>query len=196
MTVFTRIVAAVALVSFVFADIAGASAAENYAVAAHRARAHQAREPLAKAASGRIRRRRGVQKRCKGDITTTTSISTTTPTTPKNTTPDDYTPTIKQTSTTTPSTTTTTSETPAETSTKPGSGGGKKGIAWGADPKYLSNVVNGNVKYLYNWQAAPAKLSGVKSASMLWGNDNSKIQQFLQSRDGYDYIMGPNEYVS
>jgi len=69
MAVLTRIVAAVALVSILFADIAGASASDHYARAAHHARSLAKRAPHVKPA--RLLEGRG--KRCRSDPTSSHS---------------------------------------------------------------------------------------------------------------------------
>jgi hypothetical protein len=182
MTILTRIVAAAALVSIALADIAGASAAENYNLAAQRARAlsHHERASIVKAASGEAKKR-GMQKRCK-TATTSTSLSDT------HTRPHpDHTPSTSYT------TTTVTPTNPETTPTKPSSSGGKKGLAWSGTNDELPAFVNNNVQYIYNWGATPPQEDGLKAASMLWGYKD--LDEFRQNRDNYDYLMGPNECV-
>lgn len=185
MTVLTRIVAAAALVSIAFADIAHASAAENYELAAQRARAlsHHERASIIKAASGEAKKRGMHKKRCK-NTTTTSSVSLSTTHTPD---PPKYTPTSSST------TSTTVPANPVNTPSKPSSGAGKKLLPWSGTNAELDNVVNSNVAFLYTWSAQPVKRTGLKSASMLWGNKN--LDDFIQYRDQYDYLMGPNECV-
>jgi len=184
MAFLTRIVAVAALFSFAYAGVSGPSAAENYAVAAQRAREHHQRAPLVRAAPDRVRRR-GMQRRCKGSTPTTTSTTTTTSSysTSKTWKPNDV----------TTSSTSSTTQPPKQTPGNPSSGGKKKAFAWGGSPDELGNFVNGHVGYIYNWRADPPQQDGLQAASMLWGWKN--LDGFRQKRSQYPILMGPNECV-
>jgi len=181
MAFLTRIVAAAALFSFVYAGASGPSAAENYAVAARRAREHHQRAPLVRAAPDRVRRR-GMQRRCKGSTPTTTTTTTSPYPTSKTWNPN------HETSTTTSSTT----QPPTQTPGNPSSGGKKKALAWGGSTDELAAFVNDHVGYIYNWREDPPQQSGLQAASMLWGYKN--LDGFRQKRAQYPILMGPNEF--
>ena len=183
MAFLTRIVAAAALFSFAYAGTSGPSAAENYAVAAQRAREHHQRAPLVRAAPDRVRKR-AMQRRCKGSTppTTTTSSHSTSQTWHPN----------EQTSTSSLHTSST-AQPPKQTPGNPSSGGKKKGLAWGGSPDELAAFVNGNVGYIYNWREDPPQKSGLQAGCMLWGWKN--LAGFRQNRAQYPILMGPNECV-
>jgi hypothetical protein len=189
MAVLSRILAAAAIVSVTFADIAGASAAEHYGVAAQRARAnaHARHDRAAHVnAAGGENRKRSVQKRCKAASSVLTS-STHAPTSPATT----------HAATTTTHHTTSTKKTTAEssptkvTTKKLFSSSSKKGLAWSGTNAQIPHFVNNDVVVIYNWGANPPVADGLIGCSMLWGNKN--LAAFRQYRDKYDCIMGMNE---
>jgi len=182
MAFLTRIVAAAALFSFAYAVASGPSAAENYAVAAQRAREHHQRAPLVRAAPDRVRKR-AMQRRCNGSTppTTTTSSHSTSKTWHPNY--DTSSSSLHTSSTAQP---------PKQTPGNPSSGGGKKGLAWGGAPDELANFVNSHVKYIYDWRDDPPQKYGLQAASMLWGRKN--LEGFRKNRAKYPILMGPNEF--
>jgi len=177
MPILTRILAAAALVSILFADIAGASAATHYGLAAQRARRHERR--VVNLEPDTVEKRSG-RKRCKADTTTYSSSTSTLHA--HHTTPHANPESL-------PTTTTAT----LATNTSPPTGG-KKGIAWGADTSLLHSFLDQSVGvgYFYNWGAQPGRLTGIQSASMLWGEKN--LADFIRYRDDYPILMGPNEF--
>jgi hypothetical protein len=183
MAFLTRIVAAAALFSFVYAGASGPSAAENYAVAAQRAREHHQRAPLVRAAPDRVRRR-GMQRRCKGSTPATTTTTTSSYSTSKTWNPNHE----------TSSSTSSTAQPPKQTPGNPSSSGKKKGLAWGGSDDELAAFVTSHVGYIYNWREDPPQQYGLQAASMLWGWKN--VEGFRQKRAQYPILMGPNECVS
>jgi len=176
MAILTRIVAAAALVSIVFADIAGASAPDTYRRAAQHARSYPKR-----GSHVNLEKR---SKRCSSGVST--SLSTTAPYT--KSTPNS----ISHRHTHSHSTSTTSTANPEQTSSKPSSSGPKKGLAWGGEAKYMHNFVNENIAYVYNWGPKPPQGHGPTSASMLWGYKD--LVAFRQTRENYKILMGPNEF--
>jgi len=194
MAILSRLVAVAALVSIAFAEIVGFSPAENYALAAQRARAHsyRRRDPHDNAAS---LQRAGEKRRRHCRTTTPETCSTTTssmtasyhhsittvlhdgnsPTTTTTTHTDDY-----------PSTT-------SEKSTQTGNPSLKKGLAWSASNSELRNFLQyGNIKYIYNWGANPPQEYGLTAACMLWSRTQN-LDAFKENAPNYPILMGPNE---
>lgn len=189
MAIFTRIVAAAALVSLALTPVASASAAEVYGVAQQRARAaahHERAAHINANTGGELKKKRAIAKRCAAQTTSLSSTHTSTSTS--------HTTTSTHHTTTKHTTTKTTSTAPHTTTTKASGGSKKKGIAWsGTNSELDQYLVNDNIGFIYNWGATPPQPDGVLSCTMLWGT--KMLASFKSNRDGYDCLMGPNELV-
>lgn len=203
MAVLTRIVAAATIVSIAFADIAGATAAENYAVAAQRARARSHHERAANVNSvGRENRKRGAQKRC--NVPTTTSTLAAHTEAPTSSAPKKAVITTSKLTTAKATTTTTKAAAPAKSpsspappATNPSSGGknGKKLIGWSGTDEQLESIVKDypGLAGVYNWGPQPPSVSGLSSWGMLWAGKS--VSEFVKTASSFPVLMGENEYV-
>lgn len=200
----TRILAAATLASLALTDLVGASAADHYAVAAQRARAHSSHnERAVNMRAGEHRnKKRSVQKRCKASTTSTSAAHTSTTTHKAAPT------TTSKAAVTTPKAAVTTHKTTEKesTSTKKAtetasapkgdnvSGGGKSMLSWGGSDSQVDTFAGPNVKFIADWSATPPSHDGIHSISQLWGYKN--LDLFRANREKYTYLMGMNEYVS
>jgi len=195
MAIITRIVAAATLASIVFADIAGASAAENYAIAAQRARAHNAHHERAANvnAAGRSERkqRRGVEKRCKASTTSVAPTTSHTSTVPTSTHKAAVTTTTTHKAVVVSTHKTTSTEKAVETSSPGSSTGNKKYFAWGGSNSQLSLLTGNSLAGIYNWGPSPPKVDGLISVCTLWGEKS--LSTFRSNREKYTHLMGMNE---
>ncbi|KAF8313060.1 hypothetical protein DL93DRAFT_2168000 [Clavulina sp. PMI_390] len=195
MAIFSRIVAAATLLSLVLVDSAAASAADNYAVAAHRARSHEyhnERAAHARAVNNN-QRKRSVAKRCAAKTTTLSSTHAATTTTKAATTTHKTTSTKKTTApaTTSKASTGSTGSSKNTLDTAVASPNGKKLFAWGGSPDQLSAFTGNQMVGIYNWGANPTVPDNMFGICQLWGYKNEAA--FQSARSKCTHLMGPNE---